>query len=127
MSVTWGDFSLLEAQQSCLADLLASPVAWRYAISLAGSEQVQGWRKEQGQVSVQVLRTNRELVELLSSSPQPEIYAWAEDPRLNTLGGKFAKQVVAGRTGSLPPPPHNMTPMYGGNVGYLHVHLEALV
>ena len=38
--MSWGKFSVVEAQLLCMADLLASPVPWTYAISLAGSEQV---------------------------------------------------------------------------------------
>ena len=60
MSVTWGDFSIVEAELGCLRDLLFSKHAWVYALNMAGSEMM--------------LSTNKELVTLLKSSEQDEIY-----------------------------------------------------
>jgi len=53
--VFWGHFSIVEAELICLRDLLASNVSWKYAIDVAGSEQV--------------LWTNLELVRHLAQSP----------------------------------------------------------
>lgn len=56
-NVVWGDASILNAQLSCMSDLLNyhSSVPWKYVFNLQGHELP--------------LRTNREMVEMLQSQP----------------------------------------------------------
>ena len=60
VGVYWGHFSIVQAEIICLRELHALDVPWKYALNLGGSDQM--------------LYTNQELVTMLSSTEQPEIY-----------------------------------------------------
>ena len=60
VAVYWGHFSIVQAEIICLKELYALDVPWKYALNMGGSDQM--------------LYTNQELVRLLSSTEQPEIY-----------------------------------------------------
>ncbi|XP_070172951.1 beta-1,3-galactosyl-O-glycosyl-glycoprotein beta-1,6-N-acetylglucosaminyltransferase-like isoform X2 [Littorina saxatilis] len=53
VNVTWGTFSTLEAELTCMRQLMTQRVAWRYLINLTGQEFP--------------LKTNRELVQILKA------------------------------------------------------------
>ena len=55
VAVHWGHFSIVEAELSCLQDLLHNNRSWQYALDMAGSEVM--------------MLTNRELVANLSAAP----------------------------------------------------------
>ena len=105
VDVVWGHITLVEAQFSCMEELLKSPVKWKYYISLVGQD-FPLYDNKQIVRALQGLNNTNNII----SSPMPEHFSYRVN-FVHILKG----QGVRKRT-NIPkvPPPHNIS-IYKGS------------
>ena len=102
--VYWGHFSIVEAELTCMRDLLTNGKNWSYALNMAGSEAM--------------LATNLELVNILSQEEGQRYSGSMQMPEeffkhRVVYERNYEDPVEMGELGRLEPPPHNVSLYYG--------------
>ncbi|CAH3175735.1 unnamed protein product, partial [Porites lobata] len=105
VDVVWGHITLVEAQFSCMEELLKSPVKWKYYISLVGQD-FPLYDNKQIVRALQGLNNTNNII----SSPMPEHFSY----RVNFV--HILKGHAVRKRTNIPkvPPPHNIS-IYKGS------------
>ena len=99
VDVTWGHISLVEAQFSCMEELLKSPVKWKYYISLVAQDFPLYDNKQIVRALQRLNNTNN-----IGSSPMPENFSH----RINSVHILNGHAILKTKIPKAPPP-HNIS------------------